>query len=199
MLFYCSACPLLLVIIMEVISSLEGGDAAAALNDVQAHDALPSSSQLNTEIKKKEAKSRSSQIKYANKTEGAYISSTPISNVGKPSNQSNVSHAGAGDVTKSSRTPLEAGINTSSRQEVQDTLHEESTQNPSTVEKTRRRKKRNRQLTPSIAADQQAYHQLWLRNYLYPQVKFLPHNSRGLHGNNIIYYSIPSVPKYKSS
>ena len=198
---------------MEVISSFEGGDAAAALNDVQTHDALPSSSQLNTELKKKEAsdteagsdpvieeaKSRSSQIKYANQTEGAYISSKSISNVGKPSNKSNVSHAGAGDLTKSSRTPLEAGINTSSRQEVQDTLHEESTQNPSTVEKTRRRKKRNRQLTPSVAADQQAYHQLWLRNYLYPQVKFLPHNSQGLHGNNIIYYSIPSVPKYKSS
>ena len=142
MLFYCSACPLLLVIIMEVISSLEGGDAAAALNDVQAHDALPSSSQLNTEIKKKEAKSRSSQIKYANKTEGAYISSKSISNVGKPSNQSDVSHVGAGDLTKSSRAPMEAGINTFFRQEVQDTAG-------------KRRRRRNRQLTPSIAADQE--------------------------------------------
>ena len=141
---------------MEVISSFEGGDAAAALNDVQTHDALPSSSQLNTELKKKEAsdteagsdpvieeaKSRSSQIKYANQTEGAYISSKSISNVGKPSNQSNVSHAGAGDLTKSSRTPLEAGINTFFRQEVQDTVG-------------KRRRRRNRQLTPSIAADQE--------------------------------------------
>ena len=126
---------------MEVISSFEGGDAAAALNDVQTHDALPSSSQLNTEIKKKEAKSRSSQIKYANQTEGAYISSKSISNVGKPSNQSDVSHVGAGDLTKSSRAPLEAGINTFFRQEVQDTVG--------------KRRRRNRRLTPSIAADQE--------------------------------------------
>ncbi|RLM73869.1 hypothetical protein C2845_PM15G12240 [Panicum miliaceum] len=77
--------------------------------------------------------------------------------VGKPSNQSNVPHAGAGDLTKSSRAPLEAGINTSFRQEVQDTSHKESTQNPSTVGKKRGRKRENRshQLTPSVAADQE--------------------------------------------
>ncbi|RCV34208.1 hypothetical protein SETIT_7G142500v2 [Setaria italica] len=231
---------------------LEGGDAAAALNDVQARDALPSSSQLNTEIQKNEAvclasdteaecdpviekaKSYSSQIKHANQTEGAYISSTSMENVGKPSNQSNISHAveevharkediliGDGvydvggrvsdnkevriqeqmleemhamdnpsqekehkksrtdsfdtsapdppritnepdvrDLTKSSRSPLEADttshrepLNTSFRQEVQDTLHEDSTENPSTVGKKKKRKRR--ELAPSKASAQE--------------------------------------------
>ncbi|CAN6276077.1 unnamed protein product [Urochloa humidicola] len=230
---------------------LEGGD-AAALNDVRAHDALPSLPQLNTEIKKngavglasdaeagsdpviKKAKSYSSQIEQANQTEGAYISSTSMENAGKPSDQSNTSHDmekvharkegilhGDGDhdvgggvsdnmevriqeqmleeihatdnlsqgkehkksrtdsfdtsapdpprianesdaeyLTKSSRAPLEAGttshretLNTSFRQEVQDTLHQDTTENTSTVGKKKERKKR--QLAPSKAPAQE--------------------------------------------
>ncbi|CAO2035518.1 unnamed protein product [Urochloa humidicola] len=231
---------------------LEGGDAAAELNDVEAHDALPSLPQLNTEIKKNEAvglasdteagsdpviekaQSYSSQIKQANQTEGAYISSTSMENVGKPSNKSNTSHdvekgharkedilhddddhdvdggvsdnmevriqeqmleeihamdnfsqekehkksrtdsfdtsapdpprianeSDVGDLTKSSRAPLEAGItshreplNASFRQEVQDTLHQDTTEDTSTVAKKKKRKKR--QLAPSKAAAQE--------------------------------------------
>ncbi|OEL18855.1 hypothetical protein BAE44_0020127 [Dichanthelium oligosanthes] len=232
-----------------IISSFEGGyAAAAALNDVQALDALPSSSQLNTEIKKNEgvgltsdteagcdpviekAKSYIGQIKHANQTKGAYISSTSITNVIKPSNQSNMPHAveevharkenilhghdvGGGvsddkqvriqeqmleeihamdnlsqekehkksrtdsfdtsaadppritnesdarDLTKSSRAPLEAGttshrepLNSSVGQEIQDSLHEESTENPSTVGK---KKRTRRHLAPSRAAAQE--------------------------------------------
>lgn len=80
------------------------------MNDVQARNALPSSSQQNTEIKNEavglasdteagcdpvieKAKSCNSQIKHANQTEGVYISSTSNANVGKPSNQSNMPHA----------------------------------------------------------------------------------------------------------
>ncbi|PUZ47700.1 hypothetical protein GQ55_7G187600 [Panicum hallii var. hallii] len=49
------------------------------------------------------------------------------------------------------------GINTSFRQEVLDTLHKESTQNPSTVGKKKKRRRNNRscQLAPSVAADQE--------------------------------------------
>ncbi|CAD6263290.1 unnamed protein product [Miscanthus lutarioriparius] len=96
---------------------LEGGNDDAALNNVRAHDALPncslvpSSSQLNTEILKNKAvglaidteagidqvidkaKSYSGQIKQANQTEGAYISSTSMACVDKSSNESNMSHA----------------------------------------------------------------------------------------------------------
>ncbi|CAN6268297.1 unnamed protein product [Urochloa humidicola] len=230
---------------------LEGGDAAAELNDVQAHDALPSLTQLNTEMKKNEAvglasdteagsdpviekaKSYSSQIKQANQTEGAYISSTSMENAGKPSNQSDTSHdvekvharkedilhddedrdvgggvsdnievriqeqmleeihamdnftqekehkksrtdsfemsapdpprianeSDVGDLTKSSGAPLEAGttsqrepLNTSFRQEVQDTLHQDTTEDTSTVAK---KKKKKRELAPSKAAGQE--------------------------------------------
>ncbi|CAN6239904.1 unnamed protein product [Urochloa humidicola] len=230
---------------------LEGGDAAAELNDVQAHDALPSLTQLNTEMKKNEAvglasdteagsdpviekaQSYSSQIKQANQTEGAYISSTSMENAGKPSNQSDTSHdvekvharkedilhddedrdvgggvsdnievriqeqmleeihamdnftqekehqksrtdsfemsapdpprianeSDVGDLTKSSGAPLEAGttsqrepLNTSFRQEVQDTLHQDTTEDTCTVAK---KKKKKHELAPSKAAGQE--------------------------------------------
>ncbi|CAL5026791.1 unnamed protein product [Urochloa decumbens] len=225
--------------------TLEGGDASAALNDVQAHDALPSLSQLNTEIKKNEAVGLasdteagsdpvSSQIKQANQTEGVYISSTSMENAGKASNQSDTSHdlemvharkedillgdedrdvggsvsdnmevriqeqmleeihamdnlsqekehkksrtdsfdtsvpgpprianeSDVGDLTKSSRAPLEAGttshrepLNTSFQQEVQDTLHQDTTEDTCTVGKKKKRKRR--QLAPSKAAGQE--------------------------------------------
>lgn len=230
-----------------VISSFVGVDVAAALNDVQAHGALPSSSQLDTEIKKNGAVGLASdteaecnpvieysgQIKHVNQTEGAYITSASTGNVGKPSNESNISHAveevharsediligdgdydvGGGvfdnkevriqeqilemhamdnpsqekdhkksrtnsfdasapdpsrityesdvrDLTKSSSAPREAGttsplaqhLNTSFRQEVQDTLHEDSTENPITIGK---KKRKRRELAPSKASAQE--------------------------------------------
>ncbi|XP_062225957.1 uncharacterized protein LOC133924447 isoform X2 [Phragmites australis] len=94
---------------------LEGGGDSVVLNNVHVHDAVPynvlvpSSSQLNTEIKKNEAvslagaqagsdpvidkaKSYSRQIKHANQTEDAFTSFTTMANVDKSSNQSNMSH-----------------------------------------------------------------------------------------------------------
>ncbi|KAJ1271587.1 hypothetical protein BS78_06G138700 [Paspalum vaginatum] len=95
---------------------LEGGNDDVALNIAQEHDAspncilVPSLSQLNTEIKKKntvglasdteagfdqvvdKAKSYSGQIRNANQTEDAYISSAPMAHVGKSSKESNMPH-----------------------------------------------------------------------------------------------------------
>ncbi|KAF8703503.1 hypothetical protein HU200_032311 [Digitaria exilis] len=223
---------------------LEGDAAVAALIDVQAHDALPSSSQLNTEIKTGEAlgpsdtqagcdpaieKAKSYKSQIANQTEGPYISFTSMENVDKPTNQSNISHVmekvhatkeilhgdgdndvggsvsdckevsiqeqmlaeihamdnlsqekehkksrtdnfdtpapdppritnefDVGDWTKSVKDPLETEttdhrepINTSFQQEVQHTLHEDSTENPITVGK---KKRKRRQLAPFKAS-----------------------------------------------
>ncbi|WVZ86173.1 hypothetical protein U9M48_033003 [Paspalum notatum var. saurae] len=95
---------------------LEGGNDDATLNIAQAHDAspncilVPSLSQLNTEINKKntvglasdteagfgqvvdKAKSYSGQIRNANQTEDAYISSAPMAHIGKSSKESNMPH-----------------------------------------------------------------------------------------------------------